>query len=269
MPPQQRISVSHIYGDAWRGVKARAWLWLLSTIITAALTGISFTFDIKQSFPAPVIPSVQAAISPVAETVTVTTGLFSLDGPLAGLLLQIFLPAFIGMVMLRLTIAALEVEALGLGRATGQSLVRVLPLLLLTIIFALACGIGLMLLIIPGVIIWCCWSLSWPAMVAEGGSPWRALARSARLTKGHRWDVFFVYLIQFLLCGAGFVVLSIVMAGLQIWALDQNVLTSALFAMAGVMVIGNVLLTIISAGLAASLYVNLKRIAESTAVPSP
>lgn len=60
----------------------------------------------------------------------------------------------------------------------------------LNFLVGLRVGLGLLLLIVPGVI----WSIMWvvatPAKVAEDRSISRAISRSAELTKGRRWSVF-------------------------------------------------------------------------------
>lgn len=50
--------------------------------------------------------------------------------------------------------------------------------------------LGFMLLLIPGLILMCLWSLVVPACVLERLGPLSSLSRSARLTKGYRWPVF-------------------------------------------------------------------------------
>jgi hypothetical protein len=60
----------------------------------------------------------------------------------------------------------------------------------------IAVGAGLILLIVPGVLLYIMWSVASPALVAERTGVFGALARSSALTKGARWKVFGV---QFLL----------------------------------------------------------------------
>ena len=50
-------------------------------------------------------------------------------------------------------------------------------------------NIGLILLIIPGLILYAMWFVAVPACVVERLGPWTSLRRSRNLTKGHRWKL--------------------------------------------------------------------------------
>jgi hypothetical protein len=50
--------------------------------------------------------------------------------------------------------------------------------------------LGLILLIIPGLILYTMWIVGLPACVIERLRPWTSLRRSQELTKGHRWKLF-------------------------------------------------------------------------------
>jgi Membrane domain of glycerophosphoryl diester phosphodiesterase len=107
---------------------------------------------------------------------------------------------------------------LGAEPAAGRSLafaVKALPRLLLlalllvggfglvfgglALLGPVALGVGVMLLVAPTIWLAISWSLSVPALLFEGGSPWRALARSFTLVKGRWWQVFGVLLVGVLL----------------------------------------------------------------------
>ncbi|MBE9605143.1 hypothetical protein IAI18_09720 [Acetobacteraceae bacterium H6797] len=247
---QPQISVSRVYGDALRGVKARAGFWLLSAVLLSIVGALSVRVGVT---PPRVVPTVQAAtgVAPPADA-----GI-----ELAHFVLQVLVPCFIGVVMLRLTIASLEGERMGLWLALRQSLMRALPLAVLAMIIAVFCGVGFALLLVPGIMLWCRWAIAWPALTAEGGSPVTALRRSATLTKGHRWDVFFVYLLQavfFFMAGLVTVLgITVLLAetydrwGFLVWMAAAVV--SLVLGYVGV------IMAIVSTS--ASLYVNLKRIA--------
>ena len=67
---------------------------------------------------------------------------------------------------------------------------RFLPAVLVTILFILAIGVGLIVLIVPGVIIACVLWVSIPASVIEKPGIGGAFSRSATLTSGYRGQVF-------------------------------------------------------------------------------
>jgi hypothetical protein len=54
---------------------------------------------------------------------------------------------------------------------------------------------GLILLIVPGVILYVMWSVAAPALVEERLGPVEALGRSRELTRGARWKVFGLLLV--------------------------------------------------------------------------
>jgi len=70
-----------------------------------------------------------------------------------------------------------------------------LPLIGLTILFALGIGIGFMLLIIPGFILLLMWAVAVPALVIERDGVASAFRRSAELTKGARWKILGLFLL--------------------------------------------------------------------------
>jgi hypothetical protein len=85
-------------------------------------------------------------------------------------------------------------QMLGRSFAVGESLKRGLarffPIIGLLICLTLGVGLGFVLLIIPGVILWVMWSVAAPVCVVEGAGPFASLSRSAELTKGNRWRIF-------------------------------------------------------------------------------
>lgn len=98
-----------------------------------------------------------------------------------------------------------------LGRTTtaAEALRWVLPstgrLVAVTMMASLLAMLGFILLIVPGLILACGMAVSASALVVEGLGSSAALTRSWELTKGHRWRVFGVLAVAF-------VVISIVSA---------------------------------------------------------
>jgi hypothetical protein len=76
--------------------------------------------------------------------------------------------------------------------ATGVR--RSLPLAGMMLVGSLAIGVGLFLLVIPGIMLLVVWSVAVPSAVLERNGPLAALSRSSALTRGHRWQVFAVFL---------------------------------------------------------------------------
>lgn len=93
-----------------------------------------------------------------------------------------------------------DVEADGrvdksVGELLGSVLPRLLPLILLQILVNLLIGIGLILLIVPGIIAALVLIAAVPAFVVEGLGVFDAMARSAELTKHNRMRILAVGLV--------------------------------------------------------------------------
>ena len=106
---------------------------------------------------------------------------------------------------------------LGRELAAGAALSRAMPLLgtivVYSILFALVVGIGLLLLIVPGVVLACGLVLATPVIVLEPGvDATGAMARSWALTKGSRLRMFGLLLVFGLLVYIPIIALSIVAA---------------------------------------------------------
>lgn len=97
--------------------------------------------------------------------------------------------------LVRATVAHAEGRRAGFGESAMAGLTIVVPLFLLSLIIALAVGIGMILLIVPGVILYVIWSVAAPALVTERTGVFAAIGRSADLTRGARWKVFGILLV--------------------------------------------------------------------------
>ena len=75
----------------------------------------------------------------------------------------------------------------------------VLPLIGVSILAGLGVGIGLLLLIVPGLFLLTIWSVVAPVTVLERPGVLAAFGRSRELVRGHGWTVFGVIAIVFLL----------------------------------------------------------------------
>ena len=71
------------------------------------------------------------------------------------------------------------------------------PLIVAGILAGLAVGVGLLLLIVPGLFLLTIWSVLAPVIVIERKDALKAFGRSSQLVKGHGWQVFTVILILF------------------------------------------------------------------------
>lgn len=79
----------------------------------------------------------------------------------------------------------------------------------ISILLGLIVGIGLILLIVPGIILALVFFLSGYLVIDKGLNPIRALKESARLTKGNRWKLFLLLLAAILIMIIGFIALFV------------------------------------------------------------
>ncbi len=101
-------------------------------------------------------------------------------------------------------------DPVSMGDCFSVGVAKLLPLLALMILWFLGVGIGWILLLVPGVILICMWSVTVPAMIGENRGIIEAFGRSRELTKGSRWMIFatlliflvLIYLVMFALMGA-------------------------------------------------------------------
>ena len=102
-----------------------------------------------------------------------------------GGLIGTLLSAVVGAVLTGMLVVVVSEDVLGRRVTAGQVWARVRPrvwaLLLAAAIAGLVPYVGLILLIVPGVILWGAWALTTPALVLEGLGPIQALRRSWQL----------------------------------------------------------------------------------------
>jgi uncharacterized membrane protein len=111
-------------------------------------------------------------------------------------------------VILYIAFQYLRGQEASLGDAVQKNITRVLPLIGVLILTGLGLSVGFLLLFIPGVMLLVRWSVAVPACVLDRTGPVASLKRSATLTKGHRWKIFGMFLLLW--------IVSMVVAGLII-----------------------------------------------------
>lgn len=92
--------------------------------------------------------------------------------------------------LVRATTAYSEGRKASLGESAMAGLSVVVPLFVLGLVSAFGIGLGILLLIVPGIIFYVMWSVAAPALVEERLGALEAISRSADLTSGARWKVF-------------------------------------------------------------------------------
>ena len=93
------------------------------------------------------------------------------------------------------TVQDLRGESVRLGDCLGRALAVIGPVLGVAILATLATGLATILLIIPGLIVAIMLYVAIPVAVIERPGVMESLGRSVELTKGYRWQLFFVFLV--------------------------------------------------------------------------
>lgn len=102
-----------------------------------------------------------------------------------------------------------------IGACIAIGLARFLPALGVGILTCLCVGVACIALVIPGIVVFCMLYVSTPVSVVERPGVRASLHRSGELTKGHRWEIFCVLFLLFLLGLAVAFVTGIFSAGLM------------------------------------------------------
>jgi hypothetical protein len=154
---------------------------------------LSFTLYRRHFGPLAVVVLVCSAAPFVLGLYLVAAGGMLSNLPL--LLCYILLFVVLSSVATAATVYIVSESYLGTGLSAAEALARAAPLLgqvvLCSVLFGLAVGLGFLLLIVPGVVLLCGLVLSTPALVLEPGSTATdALRRSWVLTRGSKWRIF-------------------------------------------------------------------------------
>lgn len=95
--------------------------------------------------------------------------------------------------------AAYLEKPITLSEAYGRVSGMLLRVFFIMIGMGIGIGIGMVLLIVPGVVLFLMWGLTIPVAVLEDAGLGESLSRSRHLTAGHRFRVFAIYLLYFAL----------------------------------------------------------------------
>jgi hypothetical protein len=140
--------------------------------------------------PALLIASVQTT-EPIEPSEALSQALWAL----LGVLLLMVLSTLSYAIILHATFQDMRRRPVRLAESLNVGLSRFLPLIGLAFVAGFLIVLGLILLIIPGLILYTMWFVGLPACVVERLGPWTSLRRSRELTKGHRWKLFALALV--------------------------------------------------------------------------
>ena len=83
----------------------------------------------------------------------------------------------------------------GFGGCLARGVASILPVMIASLLFSILTGIGFILLVVPGVMLWMAWWLYIPVIVVEKRGIVESLKRSAFLTAGRRWRMFWLWVV--------------------------------------------------------------------------
>jgi|HubBroStandDraft_1064217.scaffolds.fasta_scaffold01910_13 hypothetical protein len=123
--------------------------------------------------------------------------------------------------------------------AVGRAFARLLPIVGTAICYYLFVIAGAVLLVVPGIVIAVRASVAIPACMIEDLGPVAAIRRSDALTRGHRWQVFGLYLIPFVVTAIAAAVIGALSATSALANLIEfvlNVLATSYGAVLGIVI---------------------------------
>lgn len=123
------------------------------------------------------------------------------------------------------------------GNLFSAAAPAIVPLIAFGILFSLGVGVGLILLIVPGLILLTFWSVGAPAIVVEDAGVIGAFGRSWRLVRGEAWSVFGTLLVVLLIVIAIGVVLGAIATPISdgaivVASIISSAITAPIFSLA-------------------------------------
>ena len=92
-------------------------------------------------------------------------------------------------------------ESPGIGKAYRAALGKIGAILVAGLLYGLACGVGFLFCIVPGVYLWVAMSFYICAIMFENKGPTECLGRSMELVRGSWWKIFLVLFLAQMLMG--------------------------------------------------------------------
>jgi len=247
-PPQAKVDVGRVIGRGFEALKDNFVGFFAVALLLAGVPAF-LTEYLTISTIEPIEPSFAFS------------GVFW-GGVIGGLFVTVLAWALLQGVLVRSTILHLSGREVDLQAGMVFALKLILPIIGVTICVGILVGLGTLLLIFPGVMIYCALIVSIPALVEERRGVFGSIGRSRDLTRGSRWKVFLLLVLLWIfstIISAVFGAITGVTMGLS--TTGDPVMPDPILAGA-VGAIASSLTSVILAVVVAALYVELREVKE-------
>lgn len=177
-------------------------------------------------------------------------------GIAGGWLITFICGALLQAALVRATIEDLNGQTPVFADCFQTALTVLFPTIGISILVTIGSAFGLVLLIVPGVVLWLGWSVAIPVLVQERLGVFGSMARSRALTKGSRWSLFGLFIVLI-------IALWVIQMVFGVMALASGTLFSPFMAAIG----STISAAIMSTGTAAA-YVELRTAKEGASFES-
>lgn len=183
------LHIGKVFGDTFRVLGRNIVLCIVLPVIFSGIP--AYVLRILMDMQSHVI---------LDQSPTSTSFVYALQAVIVPLVLSLL--SLVGTVVLEAALVRATIEDLNgrkptLSDSIGRGIAVLIPATGLTLIMNLAIGAGLMLLVVPGVFLFLCWSVATPVLVQERRGIFDSILRSAALTAGNRWRILLPILILY------------------------------------------------------------------------
>lgn len=198
------LSISDVFGTAFGAIRSNPLVFLGICLLLNAIPSLLITwFQARIGFGAP------ASFFLSKGGLTLFACVF---------LVGMFFNMLVTGALVQATVDSARGERATFGACLAVGLRAAIPLFVLSILLVLGCYAAMVLLIVPGVMLYCMWAVAAPALVNERLGIFEAFGRSRFLTKGARWKILLVEIV---------VLVSIGVISNALWSVLRIMLGSA------------------------------------------
>ncbi|HYI47701.1 MAG TPA: hypothetical protein VEX35_04475 [Allosphingosinicella sp.] len=247
-PPQAKVDVGRVIGRGFEALKSNFLGFFATALLLAGLPAFLTQY------------LVLSAIEPMDPAFVFSPVFWG--GAAGGIFVTVFAGALLQGVLVRSTILHLSGRDVDLGASVLFGLRLILPIIGVTICVGVLVTLGLVLLIFPGVMIYCALIVSIPALVEERRGVFGSIGRSRELTRGSRWQVFLLLVLFWIFSSIISAILGAVTGvTMGISSLGTPVMPDPILAGTVSALTGSLTAVIVAVVLAA-LYVELREVKE-------